>query len=79
MASTAKRLGEDCSFSGAFVVFCSISVIFRVFCLMVKRKFVYLQSDELVCVTASASYMAKHKNTVSIRNSRVWLKMKSWN
>lgn len=67
LTSTAKRLGEVQSFSRAFVVFRYISVIFRVFCLMVKRKFVYLQSDELVCVTAIASYRAKHLNTMFIK------------
>lgn len=44
MASTAKRLGEDKFFSGAFVVFRSISAIFRAFCLVVLRNFVYLQA-----------------------------------
>ena len=42
MASTAKRLGEDKFFSGAFVVFCHISVVFREFCLVVLSFFVYL-------------------------------------
>ena len=41
-----KRLGEDKLFSGAFVVFRHISVNFRVFCLEVLRKFVYLQSTK---------------------------------
>lgn len=44
VASTAKRLGEERFFSEAFVVFHYISVIFRVFCLVIKRIFVYLQT-----------------------------------
>ena len=67
VAATGKRFGEDRFFSGAFVVFRCISVIFRVFCLMVKRNIVYLQTDGLVCVTAIASYKAKHLNTMSIK------------
>lgn len=35
LAATAKRLGEEWFFSGAFVVFRNISVIFRAFCLEV--------------------------------------------
>lgn len=67
MTSAVKRLGEDCSFSEAFGGFRCISAFFRVFCLVVKRIFVYLQTDELVCVTAIASYRAKHLNTMSIK------------
>ena len=44
MTSTFKRLREESLFSGAFVVFRHISVIFRVFCLEVLGNFVYLQS-----------------------------------
>ena len=44
-ASTAKRLGEDSFFSGAFVVFCRVSAIFRIFCLVILRYFVYLQAE----------------------------------
>lgn len=63
----SQTLRKDCSFSGAFVVFRYISAFFRVFCLVVKRNIVYLQSDELVCVTVIASYKAKHLNTMSIK------------
>lgn len=45
LTSTVKRLGEDMLFSGAFDVFRYISDIFCVFCLVVKRFFVYLQSE----------------------------------
>lgn len=33
VASTGKRLGEDRTFTGAFVVFCRIYAIFRLICL----------------------------------------------
>ena len=45
---TGKRLGEDQLFSGAFGVFRCISAIFRAFCLVVLRFFVYLQAYGLV-------------------------------
>ena len=45
LAATVKRLGEDWFFSGAFVVFAIFLLFFHVFCLVVKRKFVYLQTD----------------------------------
>ena len=41
---TGKRLGEEQLFSGAFGVFFSICAIFRAFCLVVLRFFVYLQT-----------------------------------
>ena len=44
MTSTDKRLGEDRFFSGAFDVFYHFSVIFRAFCLVIRRKFVYLHA-----------------------------------
>lgn len=44
VASTAKRLGEDCFFSGAFGVFRHIAAIFCEFCLVVFGNFVYLQA-----------------------------------
>jgi len=43
MTSTAKRT-EKIVYSGAFVVFCCNSAIFRAFCLEVKINFVYLQT-----------------------------------
>ena len=46
MAATAKRLGKVILFSGAFGVFCYISAIFRVFCLVILRNFVYLHTVE---------------------------------
>lgn len=44
MTATAKRLGEDRFFFGAFDVFRHISTIFRAFCLVVMENFVYLQA-----------------------------------
>ena len=44
VTSTVKRFGEEWFFSEAFVVFCYILVIFRLFCLVVKRIFVYLHT-----------------------------------
>lgn len=67
LTSTAKRVGEDRFFSGAFVVTSCISAIFRLICSVILRFSVYLQSDKLVCVTAIASYKAKHLNTMSIK------------
>ncbi len=48
MASTAKRLGEDKFFSGAFGVLCHISVIFREFCLVVKRILLNLHTEKVL-------------------------------
>ena len=56
MVSTAKRLGEDWLFSGAFVVFCRVSAIFRIFCLVILRYFVYLQAE--------LQYVMKKKDTM---------------
>ena len=50
LASKAKRLGEDCSFFGAFVVFCNFSAFFCAFCLEVKSFFVYLQPTKRAAV-----------------------------
>lgn len=55
MASTAKRLGEDKFFSGAFVVFRNIFVVFRMFCLAVKRNLVFLQAEKALLPTAAPS------------------------
>lgn len=44
MTSMGKRPGEERFFSGAFAVFCYIFAIFRAFCLVVKRIFVYLHT-----------------------------------
>lgn len=46
LAATAKRPGEDRFFFGAFGVFRCICAIFRAFCLVVMRKFVYLQTTK---------------------------------
>ena len=43
----AKRLGEDRFFSGVFV-FCLISDIFRSFCLVIMKYFVYLQAERVL-------------------------------
>lgn len=46
LAAKAKRLGEEWFFSGAFVVFRYISVIFRAFCLEVLRLFPIFAIDK---------------------------------
>lgn len=72
MASTAKRLGEDKFFSGAFVVFCHISVIFRTFCLVVFKNFVYLQAmkgDSTIC-------FSRRKQSGTMKENKLSLKLK---
>ena len=61
MASTAKRLGEDKFFSEAFGVFRHISAIFRVFCLVVKKNFVYLHTVKGVATICSPYYVNVNK------------------
>lgn len=67
MASTAKRLGEDKFFSGAFVVFCHISVIFREFCLVVLGNFVYLQAVKGVAPISDPEYNKLKKLRVTLK------------
>ncbi len=68
MISTAKRLGEDWFFSGAFVVFCCISTIFRAFCLVEKRNLVYLQTVKGVATICFPDYINVNKLKI-IRNA----------
>lgn len=56
VTATAKRLGEDKFFSGAFDVFRNISAIFFVFCLVEKIYFVYLQPEKGVVPTNNHKY-----------------------
>ena len=56
VAATGKRLGEDQSFSGAFVVFRCISEILCEFCLEVMRIFVYLHTVKGVATVCSPFY-----------------------
>ena len=65
MASTAKRLGEDKFFSGAFVVFCHISVIFREFCLVVLGNFVYLPTEWELTLIATCTEMCERNKIVA--------------
>lgn len=66
LASTDKRLGEDCSFSGAFVVFCDISAIFRALCFVEKRNFVYLQAVKGVAPISDPEYNKLKKLRVTL-------------
>ena len=63
MTSTVKRLGEEWFFSGAFVVFRNISVIFRTFCFEVmvsdKKKlilFVLFENNNYLCLRILLDY-----------------------
>lgn len=55
-------------FSGAFGVFYHISAIFRAFCLVVKRNFVYLQAVKGVATICSPLYLNVNKLKM-IRNA----------
>ncbi len=57
MTSTAKRLGEDKFFSGAFDVFCHISAIFRAFCLVIKSFLLNLQPEKALHLFVTLSIM----------------------
>lgn len=61
LTGIAKRLGEDRFFSGAFVVYCHIFIFFRVFCLVVKRNFVYLQAVKGVATISFPEYLNVNK------------------
>lgn len=68
VASTAKRLGEYRFFSGAFVVFHRIFVIFRAFCLVGKRNFVYLRTEKGFAPISKPEYIKINK-LKKIRNA----------
>ena len=57
----SKRLGEEGFFSGAFVVFRHISVIFSLICLEGKRFFVYLQAIKGVATNCPPEYINVNK------------------
>ena len=67
MASTAKRLGEDKFFSGAFDVFRHISAIFRVFCLVVLGFFVYLQAEKGAAPICAPEYNELKKLRITLK------------
>lgn len=53
VTSKGKRPGDERFFSEVFAVFCYISAIFLMFCLVVKRIFVYLQAVKGATICSS--------------------------
>ena len=53
VTSAVKRLGEDWSFSEAFVVFVAFLLFFHVFCLVLLINFVYLHTVKGVATICS--------------------------
>lgn len=75
----AKRLGEERPFSGAFGVFYHFSVIFRAFCLVTKRNFVYLHSVkgvEAICSLCclNVNNLKRLRNTLKLNLLRCVLR-----
>jgi hypothetical protein len=65
LTSTTKRLGEECFFSGAFVVFYHISAIFRAFCLVILGNFVNLHTVKGVATICYPDYLNVNKLEIS--------------